>query len=106
MTRGVPGAVARAPGTAATSLTVAGPIVCASAVVVAAAGAPAGQALGRGLLELLAVGVPMAAGIYALRAPATARFGVALVLCSLAWSLTALAEASGSVPYTVGRLAT
>jgi len=106
VTRGVPGAVARAPGTAATSLTVAGPIVCAGAVAVAATGAPTGQALGRGLLELLAIGVPMAAGIYALRAPATARFGVALVVCSLAWSLTALAEASGSVPYTVGRLAT
>jgi signal transduction histidine kinase len=48
----------------------------------------------------------MAAGVYALRAPANTRFGVALLTFSVAWSLTALGEASASLPYTIGRAAT
>jgi signal transduction histidine kinase len=81
-------------------------IVCAGAVALAMAGAPGDAAFGRGLLELLIVGVPIAAGFYALRAPINARFGIALVFIGLAWSLTALAESSLSVPYTIGRLST
>jgi hypothetical protein len=84
---------------------VVGAVVCVLAVAVAASGAPADEAFGRGLLELLVVGVPMAAGLYALRAPVDARFGVALLATAFAWSITALAEASSSVPYTIGRLA-
>ena len=80
--------------------------MCGVAVVVAASGVPADQAFGRGLLELLVIGVPMAAGLYALHTPLDARFGVALVVLSLAWSLTALSETSASVPYTIGRLTT
>ena len=84
-------------------LAFAGAVLCVGAVLVAAWGAPSDAAVGRGLLELLVVGIPLAAGIYALRAPVTARFGIALVVISYAWSLTALAEASASVPYTIGR---
>ena len=83
-----------------------GVLLCLGAVLVAASGAPSDAALGRGLLELLIVGAPMAAGVYALRSPANSRFGVALLTFSVAWSLTALGEASASVPYTIGRAAT
>jgi signal transduction histidine kinase len=85
-------------------LAVPGIAVCGLAVVVATAGVPGDQAFGRGLLELLVIGVPMAAGIYTLRTPLDARFGVALLVLSVSWSLTALSETSASVPYTIGRL--
>jgi signal transduction histidine kinase len=85
---------------------VVGVLVWVLAIAIAAAGAPADQAFGRGLLELLVVGVPLAAGLYALRAPVDKRFGIGLLVTAFAWSVTALAEASASVPYTIGRLAT
>jgi signal transduction histidine kinase len=81
-----------------------GGVLWLTAVAVAAAGAPADAAFGRGLLECLIVGVPIAAGVYVLRAQVSARFGIALVGIGFAWSLTALAESSSSVPYTIGRL--
>jgi len=65
-----------------------------------------GAAFGRGLLEALIVGVPIAGGLYALRSPADASFGIALLAIGFAWSLTALTETSLSVPYTIGRLST
>ena len=52
------------------------------------------------------VGLPIAAGLYAVRSPANRRFGTALLILGVAWSLTALGEASLSVPYTIGRTAT
>src|SRR4051812_28495921 len=98
---------ARAPHAAVEGgLALAAALVCAGAVVMAAAGAPAGEAFGRGLFELLTVGTPLAAGLYALRARASAGYGVALLAIGCAWSLTALSESSLSVPYTIGRLAT
>ena len=81
-------------------------VVCAIAVVFAASGASPEAAAGRALLELLVVGVPLAAGIYALRSPATATFGVALLTVGSMWSLTALAESGSSLLYTIGRIAT
>jgi signal transduction histidine kinase len=83
-----------------------GAFVCAAAVAVSAAGSPADAAFGRGLLEFLIVGVPIAAGIYALRAPGNASFGIALLAIGFLWSLTALGQTSASIPYTVGRIAT
>jgi len=50
-------------------LALAGALLCAGAVGLATAGAPGDASFGRGLLELLIVGVPIAAGLYALRAP-------------------------------------
>jgi signal transduction histidine kinase len=87
-------------------LAIAGAILCLAAVAMASSGAPSNQAFGRGLLELLIVGVPIAAGLYALRARVNRSFGIALLAIGLAWSLTALGESSLSVPYTIGRLAT
>src|SRR3954453_18297391 len=84
----------------------AGAMVCVAAVALAAAGAPSDQAFGRGLLELLIVGVPIAAGLYALRQPGNQSFGVALLGIGFLWSLTALTTSSASVPFTIGRLAT
>src|SRR4051812_6221284 len=83
-----------------------GAVVCAVAVAVSAAGSPPDAAFGRGLLELLIVGVPIASGIYALRAPGNAGFGIALLAIGFFWSFTALGQTSSSIPYTVGRLAT
>jgi signal transduction histidine kinase len=72
----------------------------------AAAGSRGDAAFGRALLEALIVGVPIGAGLYALRAPINASFGYALLAIGFAWSLTALTESTFGVPYTVGRLAT
>ena len=87
-------------------LAVAGALVCAGAVAMASTGASGDAAFGRGLLEALIVGVPIAVGLYALRSPVNASFGIALLAIGFAWSLTALTESSLSVPYTIGRLST
>src|SRR5215212_8551610 len=87
-------------------LAVAGALVCVCAVALASTGASGDAAFGRALLEALIVGVPIAVGLYALRAPVNASFGIALLGIGFAWSLTALTESSLSVPYTIGRLST
>ena len=81
-------------------------LVCAIAVAFAASGATPEAAAGRALLELLVVGVPLAAGVYALRSPATASYGIALLAIGFTWSLTALAESGSSELYTIGRIST
>ena len=83
-----------------------GAVVCASSFVVATAGAGGNVAFGRGLLDLLIVGTPIAVGLYALRTRRNLHFGLALVGIGFAWSLTALAEAPWSLPYTIGRVST
>jgi signal transduction histidine kinase len=83
-----------------------GALVCVAAVAVSAASSPGDAAFGRGLLELLIVGVPIAVGLYALREPANKTFGVALLAIGFLWSLTALTTSSASVPHTIGRLTT
>ncbi|HZB05017.1 MAG TPA: histidine kinase [Thermoleophilaceae bacterium] len=87
-------------------LAVAGVLVCVGAVAMAAASAQSDAAFGRGLLQLLIVGVPIAVGLYALRSPVNKSFGIALLGIGFAWSLTALAESPDSVPHTIGRLST
>jgi signal transduction histidine kinase len=98
--RGVPRDALEAP------LALAGVLVCLGAVAMATASAKSDAAFGRGLLELLIVGGPIAVGLYALRAPVNRSFGIAMLGIGFAWSLTALAESSLSVPHTIGRLAT
>jgi hypothetical protein len=72
--RQVVGARARsAPDALEARLALAGALVCLGAVVMATAGAPSDAAFGRGLLELLIVGGPIAVGLDALRAPVTNR---------------------------------
>jgi signal transduction histidine kinase len=83
-----------------------GAVLCVAAVAVAAAGSRGDAAFGRGLLEALIVGTPIIAGVYALRAPGNARFGVALLAIGFFWSFTALGQTTASIPYTIGRLAT
>ena len=87
-------------------LAIAGALVCVGAVALASTGASGDAAFGRGLLEALIVGVPIGVGLYALRSPVNASFGIALLAIGFAWSLTALTETSLSVPYTIGRLST
>jgi signal transduction histidine kinase len=94
------------PGGAPSRLALAGVVVCTAAVTVATTSAAGDAAVGRGLLELLVVGVPIAAGLYALRASVNRGFGIALLGVGFGWSLTALSESSLSVPYTIGRLST
>ena len=83
-----------------------GAVLCVAAVTVAAAGSQGDAAFGRGLVEALIVGTPIAVGLYALRAPGNTRFGVALLAIGFFWSFTALGQTSASIPYTIGRLAT
>jgi signal transduction histidine kinase len=94
------------PGTWRTKLAIVGALLCAASVVEAAAGSEPDAVFGRGLLQMLIVGVPIAVGLYALRAPGNTGFGLALLGIGFAWSLTALAESSASVPFTIGRLCT
>jgi signal transduction histidine kinase len=89
-----------------TGIAVAGAALCTAAVIAAGSAAPTDQAFGRSLLQLLIVGLPIAAGLYALGSTAHAGFGAGLLAVGFCWSLTALGESSASVPYTVGRLAT
>ena len=97
----------RAPGLGAhTRVAIAGAVLWAGAVTLAATGSQGDAAFGRALLEALIVGVPIAVGLYALRAPINRSFGLALLGIGFAWSLTALTESSLSVPYTLGRLST
>jgi signal transduction histidine kinase len=94
------------PETLEARLAVAGVLACVGAVAMATVDASSDAAFGRGLLQLLIVGGPIAVGLYALRAPVNRSFGVALLGIGFAWSLTALAESDLSVPHTIGRLAT
>src|SRR5215211_7445649 len=106
-TRKLPGTPARLhPGGWEMHVALAGALVSVAAVAVATSGAPSNAAFGRGLLELLIVGTPIAAGLYVLRSPVSSNFGIALLLVGFLWSLTALAESSLSVPHTIGRLST
>src|SRR5690349_14169172 len=82
-----------------TPLAIAGALVTVGAVALAAAGSRGDAAFGRALLEALIVGVPIAVGLYALRAPINASFGVALLTIGFTWSLTALTESSLAGPY-------
>ena len=95
-----------APAAWTTRVAWAGAIVCVAAVAASVAGTPADEAFGRGLLELLIVGVPIVAGLYALRDPGTKAFGVALLGIGFVWSATALTTSDQSIPFTIGRLAT
>jgi signal transduction histidine kinase len=74
------------------------------AVIYVMRGTPRDQAVQHGLVELLVVGVPIVAGLYALRAPRTAWFGYLLIGTGAAWSLTALGESTQSLPYSIGRV--
>src|SRR3954471_23877250 len=86
-------------------LALAGVLVCVGAVAMAVASAPSDAAFGRGLLQLLIVGGPIAVGLYALREPVNRSFGVALLGIGFAWSLTAWPNRRPA-PHTIGRLAT
>jgi uncharacterized protein YjeT (DUF2065 family) len=66
---------------AGTQLASAGIVLCVASAAVAAAGAPSDAAFGRGLLV---VGLPIAAGLYAMRWSATRRFGLALLILGVA----------------------
>ncbi len=74
------------------------------AVALVSAATPPDQRLWRVLLEGLVIGLPVATGLYATRSRETYRFGILLAGAGLVWSLTALGEASASVPYSIGRV--
>jgi signal transduction histidine kinase len=78
---------------------------CLVAAVLVGQRAPPSDRIPRVLLEVLIVGIPILAGLYALRFPRNRRFGRPLIAAGFAWALTALSEASTSLPYSVGRLA-
>src|SRR4051794_22385107 len=84
---------------------VVGAAVTVLAAVLVVDGTTPRDAAGRAVLELLVVGTPLAAGLYAVRAGHDVRFGATLIGAGLAWSLTALAQSSAGVPYSIGRVA-
>jgi len=56
------------------------------------------------VLGTLIIGVPLAAGLYAVSSGRTARFGYILMGIGAFWSLSVLAESPSSLPYSVGRV--
>src|SRR5262245_54476932 len=83
----------------------AGAAVWGLAVVFIVRSVPADQAVARGAIEFLVIGVTICAGLYAVQMPGNGRFGLALIAAGFAWSLTALGESDESLPYSVGRVA-
>jgi signal transduction histidine kinase len=75
-----------------------------TALLVLSAPWPPAELFGRAVLHVLVVGVPMAAGLYAIRSSRTRRFGYLLLATGALWSVTALAETDASVPYSIGRV--
>src|SRR3954447_5245936 len=63
------------------------------------------ERLDRAVFELVIVVPPIAVGLYAVRFPRHARFGLMLLGAGLAWSLTALAALPADLPYSSGRVA-
>jgi PAS domain S-box-containing protein len=58
----------------------------------------------RAVAEALAISVPVAAGLYAMRRERTSRFARLLVIAGLAWGPSVLAMSDSSVPYSIGRV--
>ncbi len=63
-------------------------------------GHPVRVALARGVI----VAAPLAVGLYALRRPASARFGAVLVVAGAVLFISTLAESGADLPYTIGRI--
>src|SRR4051812_20386236 len=80
--------------------------LCIASVVLVGVSVSASEAFGRALLQLLVVATPFIAGLYARRVGADRRFASALLMVGAWWSVTALAQSSLSIPYTIGRLST
>jgi signal transduction histidine kinase len=83
-------------------------LACMGVAATAAAAAIALAESGPGLVALLRaliVGVPIAAGLYALLRQPEERFGLVLVAAGAGWFVTTLAESQDDVVYTVGRIA-
>jgi signal transduction histidine kinase len=96
----------RRPTPAATAIVaIAGIALTVVAVAFVAASHEGEQTSASALLEALIVGVPLATGLYALRTPRMLRLGMLLVATAAVWSLTALGESSGSLTYSIGRVA-
>jgi signal transduction histidine kinase len=74
------------------------------AVVLVAVATPEDTRADRAVLEALIIGVPVAVGWYAMQYAHSRRFGLLLVGAGCVWSLSALAESSRSVPYSIGRV--
>src|SRR3954468_22859360 len=75
------------------------------AVVVAVAGAAAGDKAVAGFIHGLLVAAPAAVGVAVLARRPGDRFARLLLATAVLWSLTALQQASGATAYSVGRLA-
>jgi signal transduction histidine kinase len=82
-------------------------IVCVGATVIVGGSSTtdADEWLEQAVLETVAIGLPIAAGLYATCFARTLRFGVLLIGAGFVWALTALAESPESLPYSVGRVA-
>jgi signal transduction histidine kinase len=76
----------------------------AGGIGVIATNAPPDQVMSRSLLEAFIVGLPVLAGLYAIRSPHTAGFGLLIMGAGLVWSLTSLGESGDSIPYSIGRV--
>src|SRR4051812_32775841 len=89
----------------AAGLAAVGAAVATPAAIFGGKGATPHEGAGRAVLELLVVGTPVGAGLYAVHGGHDVRFGATLIGAGFAWSLTALGEAQTSVPYSIGRVA-
>src|SRR4051794_24086278 len=86
------------------ALAVVSGLVCTVAVVFVGRHA-GGDGSDRAIVEGFVIGVPMAAGLFAIGSLGDGRFGAILLATGYAWSVTALGESHDSLAYSIGRVA-
>src|SRR3954451_1233831 len=94
----------RAP-VAYTVLAAAGAVASATAAALTLSGSSGNYAALQAVARALMVGVPVAVGLYAVRHPASARFGALLILAGFGWFVTTLSESPDPWLYSIGRVA-
>ena len=85
-------------------LAIAGAVLCAGAVVLTLADAPAGERVGAAVTGALVIAAPIGVGLATL-ARRRDRFAAVLVAAGALWSLTVLSQSHDPTLYCVGRIA-
>jgi signal transduction histidine kinase len=88
----------------AVSLALAGAAACAAAVALTLSGNDSSDPALEAEIRAAIIGIPIAVGLYAWNRDPWKRFARLLVLAGFAWSLTTLAQASGDLAYSTGRV--
>src|SRR3954469_22359275 len=83
-------------------ITAAGALASAIAAAMTLSGSSGQYVALQGVGRALMVGLPAAVGLYAVRQPASARFGPLLIVAGFGWFVTTLSESSDAWLYSIG----